>query len=1204
MFGAIARFELRYQFRNPVFWVATILFFLLTFGATTVETIRLGSGGNINTNAPTAIAQIMVTMSLFFMFVTTAFVAGVVVRDDETGFGAIIRSTKVNKTAYMFGRFSGAFLGAAIAFLAVPVAIWIGTYMPWVDPQLIGPNRFQDYLFAYFVLALPNLLITSAMFFAVAIWTRSVTYSYLMVIVFMFAYITLTAMLRNWPDATFAAYLEPFATIAFTLGTRYLTPLQANTQSLALTWELVAHRLLWLAISMAIVTVAVWRFRFAGRGSSLRSAARQATRERKLAAIEPRLVEKLADSSPEVGVWHQLRARTALEVKLVFKSPAFWILAFVGSINLLITLNLAGQFYGVPPWPHTFVIIDAVRGASAIITLLIAIYFAGEIVWRERECRINEIVDATPSPNWVFLFSKLIGVAGVLIVLSIGVVLAQSILFQLVRGMATVGFGEWFSWFVAPTIFSVVQLCVLAIVVQAVSPNKFVGWGLMVVYLVSTLILTGMDFNHPLLNYSDASVPLSDMNGDDYGGATAWWLRAYWTAFAAVLVVIGHLMWRRGTAVTLRGQWRTLPTRLRGAPLAALSISLTITVVLGGYLYYNMNVLNHFWAGDDEQDARSARYEKEYSKYLGQPEPTLTDVKLVVDLQPTQRRAQFDGSYRFINATSQPIELLHVRFAAPTLKVAAISVPGATLEKDDRDNLHRIYRFAVPLAPGEGGTLTFRTVLDRRGLAALPANPQAYEFDAQPARNGAYLTNLGFAPALGMSRAGFVRGNKKRAEYGLPAERPAPKLEDEAALAKNFVGLDRVNTDVTVKTDADQDLVVTGKRVSDSVIDGRRIARFVSQIPSFNFITIQSGKYDVKTVSVDGVDASVYYHPEHPKNVDRMLAAMKDSLEYFRENFGPYQYDYARIIERPDYGGGANSAPGTIGYSEKVGFIMDFRDPGRLDFLGYLTAHELAHQYWFHQLMPADMEGAEVLTETLAQYSALMVMKQRYGEDQIRQFLKYEQDIYLQGRRMESGDEQPLARVYQQGYIHYNKGSLVMYLLQDRLGEDRVNAVLRGLLDRYRFKSAPYASSKDLVDGLLSIARTPAERELIHDLLNRIALYDLKVKDATVRQLPSGLYETTLIVDARKFYADGKGNEREAEFSETIDVGVFTADPAKLGFSRKNVLSMKRLPIRSGSQTVRIFTQQAPSFGGVDPRLTFIDRNTNDNVLQLSKKSS
>ena len=120
-------------------------------------------------------------------------------------------------------------------------------------------------------------------------------------------------------------------------------------------------------------------------------------------------------------------------MKLVFKSPAFWVLALVGSINLFSTLNLAGRFYDVPMWPRTFAIIDVVRGTSTLITLLMAIYFSGEVVWRERERRISEIIDATPLPNWVFLISKLAGVAGVLLVLSVAVVLLQSILFQFAR---------------------------------------------------------------------------------------------------------------------------------------------------------------------------------------------------------------------------------------------------------------------------------------------------------------------------------------------------------------------------------------------------------------------------------------------------------------------------------------------------------------------------------------------------------------------------------------------------------------------------------------------------------------------------------------------------------------------------------------------------------------------------------------------------
>ena len=120
MFGKIASFELRYQLRNPVFWVVVVLFFLLTFGSVTVEQIQIGSGGNIHKNAPVAIAQVEGIMSLFFMFVTTAFVANVVVRDDESGFGSIVRSTRVTRFDYLIGRFLGALLAGAIAFLDKP----------------------------------------------------------------------------------------------------------------------------------------------------------------------------------------------------------------------------------------------------------------------------------------------------------------------------------------------------------------------------------------------------------------------------------------------------------------------------------------------------------------------------------------------------------------------------------------------------------------------------------------------------------------------------------------------------------------------------------------------------------------------------------------------------------------------------------------------------------------------------------------------------------------------------------------------------------------------------------------------------------------------------------------------------------------------------------------------------------------------------
>jgi hypothetical protein len=175
-----------------------------------------------------------------------------------------------------------------------------------------------------------------------------------------------------------------------------------------------------------------------------------------------------------------------------------------------------------------------------------------------------------------------------------------------------------------------------------------------------------------------------------------------------------------------------------------------------------------------------------------------------------------------------------------------------------------------------------------------------------------------------------------------------------------------------------------------------------------------------------------------------------------------------------------------------------------------------------------------------------------------------------------------------------------MYTIQDRLGEDRVNAVLRGLIERYHFKPAPFARSSDLVDGLLDLARTPEERELINDLFYRITLYDLKAKTATVRSLPDGRFETTITLDAGKSYADGEGNEEPAEFNEEVDVGVFTSRPGDAGFGQENILALERVRVRSGEQEVKVISAERPVVAGIDPNINFIDRNTSDNVVAVS----
>ena len=234
-----------------------------------------------------------------------------------------------------------------------------------------------------------------------------------------------------------------------------------------------------------------------------------------------------------------------------------------------------------------------------------------------------------------------------------------------------------------------------------------------------------------------------------------------------------------------------------------------------------------------------------------------------------------------------------------------------------------------------------------------------------------------------------------------------------------------------------------------------------------------------------------------------------------------------RILEFPAYASFAQSFANTIPYSEGIGFIADYRDAEKIDMVTYVTAHEVGHQWWGHQVIGADKQGGTLLVETLAQYSALMVMEQLYGPEQIRKFLKYELDRYLRSRGGEVLEELPLVRVENQPYIHYQKGGLAMYLLKDQIGEDTVNEALRGLIAEYAFKPAPYANPTDLIKRFRAEAG-PEQQQLITDLFEKITLYDVKVTDAKAKRRTDGRWDVTLEVDARKLYADGKGTETEA----------------------------------------------------------------------------
>jgi hypothetical protein len=468
------------------------------------------------------------------------------------------------------------------------------------------------------------------------------------------------------------------------------------------------------------------------------------------------------------------------------------------------------------------------------------------------------------------------------------------------------------------------------------------------------------------------------------------------------------------------------------------------------------------------------------------------------------------------------------------------------------------------------------------------------------AHNGTFF-NSTVLPRFGYQPGNQLTDRNTRRKLGLKEDVPRmPRLGDEAARANTYISNDSdwIHFDTTITTADDQIAMAPGYLQSETRADGKRTFHYAMDKPMLDFFSWISGRYAVKKDRWHDIALEVYYNPAHAWNVGDMLQSAKDALAYYEANFSPYQFRQLRILEFPNYASFAQSFANTIPFSESVGFIADLRDPSKIDYAYYVTAHEVAHQWWAHQVIGANMQGSTLLSESLAQYSALMVMKHKYGADQMRRFLKYELDNYLASRAGEPVREEPLGKVEKnQTYIHYQKASLVFYALQDYVGESTVNAVLRQFLHDKAFQAPPYTTSQEFIDALKR-GVDPKWHGLIDDLFWKITFFDNRLTEATASKRPDGRYQVTMQVHADKSYVDGTGKETAGVPDVPVAIGVFAAS-TRAGVDGKPLYLEKRV-LPKGDSTVTVVVDGRPAEAGVDPYNELIDRIPADNRRAVS----
>jgi ABC-2 type transport system permease protein len=1199
MFKEIFLFELKYRRVRAATYVYFLIIFVLSFLTVTSPTVNLsGAIGQVKANAPSVIALCTIVFSFFCTIITSSVMGVAIVRDFDNNTEAIMFSTPIRKAHYLFGRFAGSMVVLILIHLGLVLGLMagfaIGNSLPWDtawhNKELLAFTPWH-FIQPFLVFALTNIFTMGALFFmSGALWRNSIII-YTQGVVMLILYQVSTVFLVDLDLKHIAALIDPFGLQTFLATAVYWTPSEQNLSLVTLTGDVLINRGIWFGVGVAALFITYKGFSF----NVVRTSFFKSNLQRP--DISPKNLS--TGAIPHARQFDHTLARlqqiTKLSIfyfRMIWKEIPFIAIVSCGVLLLFVDATRINQLYGTSSYPTTNAILSLINKSFNLFFLILALFYSGELIWKERSSRFNLIMDVIPLPNFVGFVSKFISL--LLIYSSILLILIFcGVLVQVYHGYYQFSLSTYLATLFSQNLSSLAGFTLLFFFIQALVNNKFHGFAICILFLVLNSILPRLGLEHSLWQFGSGTLGVfSDMNTYGHFVTPFVWLRLYWTGIGLLLFFVAILFAAGGAEEGLSERWRASKSRLTPSFRAAIAGSILLFTLSGAYIFYNTNVVNNF-NGTVQRESMRAGYEAEFRQYANIDQPKIVECKIQVELYPQKRDFLINGQYYLKNKSAKPISEIHIQYnLEQEVIVDQLEFRfGAVLKSHDKKYRHSVYELTRALKPGDSVQMFFRLSFLTRGFVDGRSNTDIVY-------NGTFLNNS-YLPALGYNKNFDLIDNDLRHKYGLKERTEMVPVGDVGATSVNLFGddADRIRFEAIIGTEPDQIAIAPGYLRKQWKQDGRQYFQYEMDAPMANFFSIVSGRYSVSKEKWNGIDLEIYHHPEHTYNLNRMMDGMKDALKYYSENFGSFQYRQLRIMEFPRYSQSAQSFANTIPFSEGLGFILRIERPQKdLDMVYYLTAHETAHQWWGHQVMEAEAQGSAMLSESLSQYSALMVMKRSFPQEVIQKYLRYELDNYLKGRATERNKEQPLATVEKQPYVHYNKASLVFFALQDYIGENNLNKALASYNKEWAFREDVYPSSGDLLKHI-RLATPDSLLYLVHDMFETITLFNNKAIGAVYEEVSPGEYDLTVDITAEKVRADSLGAETSIPLRDWIDVGVYSRNEK----GEDSLVYLKKHLINTKSDKITVSVKSKPSRAGIDPLNKLIDKHADDNVVEVKK---
>jgi len=1159
MLKSIYSYELKSLLKQP----AVYFYFLVFFGIALIS--MLGTGGFFDgvtetdkeirlLNSAYEINFIFQYFNKVFLFLLPAIIGMAIYKDYKFNVHPILYSYPIKKWDYLLGKFLSSLTIVFLTTLSIGIAFYLGEFILGIDNPMIGQTNYWGYASVYLFFIWPNMFVYGLMVFMVVASLRNIYAGFISIILLFFIQSMVDNLFEGAP--VLFALFDPFGQNAVIYQTRFWTISEQNVLQIPVLGVVLWNRLLWTILGLLLFGLFYKKFqleqetfRFFPNISQRKSARKAFTKPNQ--PVYQHTKTTIGFSFP-----HQVKAMlklSAIDFRFMIKNWLFYLMVMFGVLALVFAMGRVTNRADMTFLPLTRIVLSVPMLFFSTIIMLSTFVYAGMLVHRSRMAKSNQLIDTTATSNWVLLGSKILALLQVQILL-LSVIMICGIGLQLYNGYYQLEIDLYLFHLFIITLPTLIIWAALSVFIHTILPNVYLGIFLLLLIWIGKDQLPQIGIETYLMRFNSApQLVYSDLNGFGHGLFANFVINAYWLSFSALLIIFTYLFWERGYSQSLKERFQRSFQQLKGVVFFNLTLFLVLFCFFAFNIYKEENS-SFKTSGNNEQILKD--FNDNFGKYKSAIQLKITSVKLNVELFPESNSFLTSGSYMLVNQSPKPIDTLLIKTGYDEITEYSFGLPSTVIQKDDALQF-AVHVLEKPIESGDSIRMEFE----------IKNKPNTLFY-----QNSSVLQNGTFLRTDILPRLGYSFND----EYNEPI--------DSLARHTNFYSpdADLVDIETVISTSHLQIAIAPGTLIKQWVENNRNYFHYKTEKKIKFAFAFNSGDFSVSKSNHKGVNLEIYHHENHTFNLTDVTEGLKASLDYNTRFFGPYQHTEIRTVEFPvTEGTYASVMSNTIPTSEVRFILRNGEAINQINLSFYVQAHELTHQWWGNQVVPADALGAKMLTESITEYVSLMIYNQYFGQEKAQHFLRLQRQRYLEGRTKDAGKESPLYLVRpEQEYIAYGKGAMAFNALQYYVEEEKLNKILKEFLEKYKFRTDQYPASTELITHLKNYI--PIEfHYIIKDMMETITFYDNKIID--IKELPGNQLE--IIFSMRKMDSTKK-NELEAA-NVFLTIGQYDRDG--------NLLQIEEVKASSGENNITIYKKPDATHILLDPFLHFIELNVEDN---------